>query len=403
MANEVSGLITPVILAGGSGTRLWPLSNDERPKQFQTLSGRRSMFQQTLMRIADPGRFTAPIIIANSHHTDLLHAEVAASGIKPAAIVFEPEGRNTTPAITLAAMMVLALRLGDNILVMPSDHAIGNPGKLISAIDKARAAVRRGFFVTFGITPSGPETCYGYIRQGTQLSGGADAADHIADIFHVERFVEKPPRDKAEAMLAEGGYLWNSGMFLFPVTTLLSELNRLQPATVKACQQSLTAARIEGRVVHPDGHAFSGAEAISIDYAVMEKTDRAAVVPTDPLWNDVGSWTSVWEMSDRDQSQNVTIGDVILHDVSGAYVRSEGPLTAVVGLSDVIVVNTGDAVIVAAKSHAQDICRIAEAVKRRSAEAAGSSQPGNAATSLEPAVDESLADIIAMPRRSATG
>jgi mannose-1-phosphate guanylyltransferase len=176
-------------------------------------------------------------------------------------------------------------------------------------------------------------------------------------------------------------------------------LNRLQPTTVRACQQSLTAARIEGRVVHPDSHAFSGTEAISIDYAVMEKTDRAAVVPTDPLWSDVGSWTSVWEMSDRDQSQNVTIGDVILHDVSGAYVRSEGPLTAVVGLSDVIVVNTGDAVIVAAKSHAQDIRRIAEAVKRRSAEAAGTPQPGQADTILDPAVEDSLAEIIPIKRR----
>jgi mannose-1-phosphate guanylyltransferase/mannose-6-phosphate isomerase len=297
-------------------------------------------------------------------------------------------------------MMALALRLGDTILVMPSDHAIGNPGKLISAIDKARAAVRQGHFVTFGITPSGPETSYGYIRQGAQLAPGADAADHIGGIYHVERFVEKPPRDKAEAMLAEGGYLWNSGMFLFPVDTLLAELNRLQPATLRACQQALSAARIEGRVVHPEPSAFSGAEAISIDYAVMEKTTRAAVVPTDPLWNDVGSWTSVWQLSDRDQSQNVTIGDVILHDVSGAYVRSEGPLTAVVGLSDVIVVNTGDAVIVAAKSHAQEIRRIAEAVKRRRAEAVGPTQASDEAGALDPAVEESLADIVTMPRRT---
>jgi len=401
MANALGKLITPVILAGGSGTRLWPLSSEAKPKQFQTLSGRRSMFQQTLQRVADPGRFTAPLIIGNAQHAQLLADEVAAIGITPAAIVYEPEGRNTAPAITLAAMVALALHLSDSILVMPSDHAIGNPGKLISAIDRARAAVRLGYFVTFGITPDGPETSYGYIRQGRPLDDDAEAADHIADIFRVDRFVEKPPRDKAEAMLAEGGYLWNSGMFLFPVRVLLEELSRLQPATLKACQRALSAARIEQRAVRPDAEAFAQAESISIDYAVMEKTDRAAVVPTDPLWSDVGSWTSVWQMSDRDQSQNVTIGDVVLHDVTGAYVRSEGPLTAVVGLSDVIVVNTGDAVIVAAKSHAQDIRRIAEAARRRRGEA-GAPEPAGNEAAIEPALEESIADIIAMPLRKAS-
>jgi len=214
---------------------------------------------------------------------------------------------------------------------------------------------------------------------------------------------EAPTREKAEAMLAEGAYLWNSGMFLFPVRGLLGELNRLQPLTVRACQQALSGAVIEGKAVYPNAEAFARAEAISIDYAVMEKTTSAAVVPTDPLWSDVGSWNSVWQLSDRDQSQNVTIGDVLLHDVSGAYVRSEGPLTAVVGLSDVIVVNTGDAVIVAAKSHAQEIRRIAEAVKgRRSDPSRPAVQPA-AGDAIAPAVEESLADIDALPQRMATG
>ena len=357
MNSNVAELITPVILAGGSGTRLWPLSRDERPKQFQAIAGGRSMFQQTLLRVADPSRFTAPIIVGNGHHNDILQTELAAIGVNPGAIILEPIGRNTTPAITLAAMVAMACKLGSTLLVMPSDHYIRDPGQLIMAIDRARNGAARGGFLTFGIAPHGPETCYGYIKQGgpTGLDG----------IFRVARFVEKPQQEVAEAMLAEGGYFWNSGMFMFPVAALLQELIQLKPDIVSGCQKALCEGVVTGSTVRPSLEAFEAIESISIDYALMEHTKRAAVVPTDPLWSDVGSWTAVWEISERDQSQNVTVGDVILHDVSGAYVRSEGPVTAVVGLSDVIVVNTGDAVIVASKSHAQDIRHIAEAVRKR--------------------------------------
>jgi mannose-1-phosphate guanylyltransferase/mannose-1-phosphate guanylyltransferase/mannose-6-phosphate isomerase len=324
------------------------------------------MFQQTVLRVTDPSRFTSPIIVGNRAHKDMLTSDLEAIGVKPATFVLEPEGRNTAPAITIAAMIALAARLGDTLLVMPSDHYIQDPAKLIAAIDKARAGARFGAFVTFGIAPHGPETSYGYIKQGDALpypglEGGAEA-----DIYRVQRFVEKPPRHTAEAMLSEGGFYWNSGMFMLPVAEFLNEIKRLKPAILSGCQDSLAQGLVEGITVHPDPAVFSKIESISIDYAVMEHTARAAVVPTDPLWSDVGSWTAVWEISQRDQAQNVTVGDVILHDVSGAYVRSEGPITAVVGLNDVIVVNTGDAVIVASKSHAQDIRHIAEAVKKRS-------------------------------------
>jgi mannose-1-phosphate guanylyltransferase / mannose-6-phosphate isomerase len=366
MGDEAVELITPVILAGGSGTRLWPLSREERPKQFQAIAGGRSMFQQTLLRVTDPGRFTQPIIVGNSHHNDILQAELAGIGANPAAVILEPMGRNTTPAITLAAMVAMASKLGSTLLVMPSDHYIRDPGQLIMAIDRARIGAARGGFITFGIMPNGPETSYGYIKQGT--------ATGLDGIYRVARFVEKPKREAAEAMLAEGGYFWNSGMFLFPVTPLLQELIQLKPDIVAGCQKALVEGTVSGSTVSPSEAAFAELESISIDYALMEKTKRAAVVPTDPLWSDVGSWTAVWEISERDQAQNVTVGDVILHDVTGAYVRSEGPVTAVVGLSDVIVVNTGDAVIVCSKSHAQDIRHIAEAVRKRTQKPAGHAQ-----------------------------
>jgi mannose-1-phosphate guanylyltransferase/mannose-6-phosphate isomerase len=358
--------ITPVILVGGSGTRLWPLSRDDKPKQFQAIAGQSSMFQQTLTRITDPSRFTPPIIIGNVTHHEMIQAELREADITPAAVILEPEGRNTAPAVAITAMLTMALKLGEHVLVMPSDHYIRDPGRLISAIDKARTAAEMGAFVTFGITPDGPETSYGYIKQGEPL---VTAGNDSQEIFKVARFVEKPPRHDAARMLEDGDFHWNSGMFLFPVKPLLQEMQVLKPGIIAACQQALVEGTVENNVIRPSSAAFAEAENISIDYAVMEKTARAAVVPVDPLWSDVGSWTAVWEISERDSAQNVTLGDVILDDVQGAYVRSEGPVTAVVGLKDVIVVNTGDAVIVAAKSHAQDIRRIAKAVRdRKSAE-----------------------------------
>lgn len=359
-----SDSIIPVILAGGSGTRLWPLSTERRPKQFQAIAGAGSMFSQTLQRAADPARFSRPMIVASLAHRRLIEAELAAIGVSPAAIVLEPEGRNTAPAIVLAALLAQARGLGGMLMAMPSDHHVGEPEKLLAAIDLARRAAASGVFVTFGIAPMGPETSYGYIRRGATLGPGSPG------VFAVARFTEKPARSTAEAMLAEGGYFWNSGMFLLPVGSLLGEMRRLKPELVEGAERALSGGAQAGPVIIPEASAFAALENISIDHALMESTSRAAVVPVDPAWSDIGSWTAVADIAPRDALGNTALGEVVLHDVVNAYVRSEGATTAVIGLSDIIVVNTGDAVIIARKDRAQDIRHVAEAIRKRNAEKA---------------------------------
>jgi mannose-1-phosphate guanylyltransferase/mannose-6-phosphate isomerase len=348
--------ITPVILAGGSGTRLWPLSTDARPKQFQPVAGDDSLLRQTVLRVADAARFNAPVIIGNATQADLIAQALA--GLPVAATVLEPAGRNTAPAIALAALLARRNGLGEFLLVLPSDHVITRPEALEAAIDIAAGAAAAGALVTFGIAPSGPATSYGYIRQGAALAAAPGA-------FAVDRFVEKPDRARAQAMLAEGGYAWNSGMFLFPVETLLAEFARLEPALLDTCRSALEDATTQGVALTPGRAAFLAATSISIDYAIMEHTARAAVVPVDPGWSDVGAWDAVWQIAGKDAAGNVTGGDVLLRDVTGSYVRSLGPTTAVIGLDNVVVVNTGDAVIVMPLERAQDVKHIAEALRSR--------------------------------------
>lgn len=346
--------IVPVILSGGSGTRLWPVSTDTAPKQFQPLTGSGSMFLQTLDRAVDRTRFAAPLVVCGSSHVAYVEADLAAAGITDARIIVEPAARNTAPAIALAASTALAADPAAMILVMPADHVMTDVPAFLGAIETARAAVEAGALATFGIAPAYPETGYGYIAAGEPLVAAPG-------VHAVRRFVEKPPRDKAEAMLAEGGHYWNAGIFLMRADRFLAELERQQPAMASACAASAADARHEGAQLHPGRDAFLGSPSNSIDYAVMEGAERVVVVPVDPGWSDVGGWAALHDLGDKDAAGNVRIGDVIAIEAAGNYLRAgNGWRISVVGVSDLVVVTHGDDVLIIPRERAQEVKAIVE-------------------------------------------
>lgn len=338
--------IVPVILSGGSGSRLWPLSRQLHPKQLLPLTSKRTMLQETAARVSDPNRFTAPVIICNDAHRFVIAEQLREIGISPMAIVLEPAGRNTAAAAAIGAMLATGHASDSLVLLLPADHHIGNSQALLSAFLRAAEAASAGYLVTFGIQPTAPETGYGYIKgSGEILPGGA---------MRVARFVEKPPRDLAERMLSEGDHTWNSGMFLFAASTYLEELRRFEPAVLEACRQSLDAGRRDLDFLRLDA-CFADQPSIPIDTAVMERTDRAAVLPLSADWTDLGSWSALWAVGEKDGNGNVVHGDVVLRNTSNSYVRSDDRLTAVVGLDGVVVVTTPDAVLVVSREEAQDV------------------------------------------------
>ena len=338
-------LITPVVLSGGAGTRLWPLSRRLRPKQFLALDGENSMFAQTLERVSGPP-FTAPMIVCNDEHRFLVAEELRASGADGAEIVLEPAGRNTAPAIAAAAVRIASGNPDAVMLVLPSDHVVGDAKTFREAARKAAALARDGRLVTFGVPPTRAETGYGYIRTGEPLTGGGSA---------VASFVEKPDAATAERYLEEGGYLWNAGMFAFTARAFLAELEAFHPEIAAAATAAVNAGMADLDFFRLDAAAFGASPAISIDYAVMEKTAHAAVLPLDAGWSDVGSWASLWELGSADEGGNVTAGRAIVMDSSGTYVRSEQPLVAVLGVRDLIVIATDDTVLVLPKDRAQEV------------------------------------------------
>lgn len=355
-SNDSQLKITPVILSGGAGTRLWPLSRESYPKQLLALTSDLSLLQGTAQRVSDRALFEAPLLVSNADHRFIVAEQLRQLGIAPRAIVLEPVGRNTAPAAAAAAIMLAEPDPNALMLILPSDHAIEKTSDFIAVVRTAAAAAAGGALVTFGITPTHPETGYGYIRRGKRLDGRAGC-------YVVDAFAEKPDAETAAGYLADGGYDWNSGMFLFSARSFLDELERREPAIVAGCREAVAGAERDLDFLRLADAPFRDVPGHSIDYAVMEHTDRAAVVPADIGWSDVGSWSSLWEVSEKDAAGNALIGDVMTFDVENSYIRSEGRLVTALGVSDMIVVATDDSVLVMPKDRAQDVKTIVDALK----------------------------------------
>ena len=345
-------MIHPIILSGGSGTRLWPMSRSLYPKQLLALVGERSLLQQTVLRVVSDGGgnagFAPPLIIANEEHRFIIAEQLREIGAVADALVLEPVGRNTAPAACVAALRLAASEPDALMLLMPSDHVIGELDAFRSATKRAAAAARCGHLVTFGITPERAETGYGYISKGAPVAG-------VEGAFAVTGFVEKPDPATAERYVASGDYFWNSGIFLFPAALYLAEIERLQPEMLAACKAALAGARSETDFIRLDKAAFARCPSNSIDYAVMEHTAHAAVVPVGMGWSDLGSWDALWEMAARDERGNALCGNVVAEATSNCYLRSEKGLVAAIGVEDLVVVATDDAVMVAPRNRTQEV------------------------------------------------
>lgn len=350
--------MVPVILSGGSGSRLWPLSRKLYPKQFLALTGQHTLFQQTLQRVDRPD-MAAPIVVCNEAHRFIVAEQLQAIGCQAQSVLLEPFGRNTAPAVALAAMRQAEEGRDDLLLVLPADHVIGDVQAFHAALALAEAAVTQGRLALFGIPAERPETGYGYIRScaDPQLPTGALA---------VERFVEKPDLSTAEAFVASGDYLWNGGIFLFSCSRFLEELKQHAVDIYDTCKLTLERSRAEQEYLHIDPVSFACCPDDSLDCAVMEKTRHACVVPLQAAWSDVGSWSSLWDVHPKDEHGNALVGDVISHDSHNCLVHSQGKLISLVGLQDVVVVETKDAVMIAHRDRAQDVKQLVNTLTAQS-------------------------------------
>ena len=352
------GAIYPVILSGGSGTRLWPLSRSMYPKQFiRFFNGQGSSFLgATLKRLATAGGFEPPLLLCNNDHRFLVREELERAAITPSAIILEPVARNTAAAIAVAALFIARTDPGAVMAVMPSDHAIKDDVKFAEAVRRAAKVAETGRLALFGIKPADANVGYGYIRQGPALDGFGGA-------YKVQGFTEKPNRKTADKYLADGSYFWNSGIFVLHVRTFLDELARLKPGVLEAARAGLAGASEDLGFLRLDKAGFAKEPGISIDYAVMEKTDLAVMLPIDIGWNDVGSWSSLWDIAPHDASGNFVNGDALLEDSRNCYVHSEKSVVATIGVENLVIIDTPDALLVADKSRAQEVSAIVQRLK----------------------------------------
>jgi mannose-1-phosphate guanylyltransferase/mannose-6-phosphate isomerase len=347
--------IHPVIMSGGAGSRLWPLSRQLYPKQLLPLAGERTMIQETAQRVQGPG-FAAPMAVCNQEHRFLIAEQLRDGAEAAPTIVLEPVGRNTAPVAAVASLMLAEQDPSALILLMPADHVVLDKNAFQKAVSIAAEAARTGAIVTFGIAPKGPETGYGYIQRGD--------ASSVAGSFQVRRFEEKPNRETAQGYINSGDYYWNGGIFIFNAKAFLDELQRLEPKIVECCREAVAKGRRDLDFFRLDEQSFTACPSKSIDYAVMEHTKHAAMVPVDMGWSDVGSWQSLWEIAARDGNGNAVEGDVVALNVSNSYLRSEGPLLAAVGFDDLVVVATQDAVLVTRRGATQDVKKLVEEIER---------------------------------------
>lgn len=342
--------IAPVILSGGSGSRLWPLSRAMRPKQFLGVTDEKTLFQLTLQRLEGLPGLQPPVIVANQEHRFLVAEQCREAGIAPGAIILEPFGRNTAPAIAVAALHAHKSGSDPVLLVLPSDHIFSKPEAFRQSVRLAAQAAEQGQLVTFGIVPTHPETGYGYLRAGTGTT--------MTGVHTVAQFVEKPDLATAEAYVASGDYFWNSGMFMFRASVYLEALKQHRPDMLQQCERACEHSRVDIDFVRLDEAAMNECPSDSVDYAVMEKTSKAVMVPLDAGWNDVGAWSSVWQVLPKDSNGNALRGDVITEAATDCYVHADHRLVTLLGVKDLVVIETSDAILVADKQAAQDVKKI---------------------------------------------
>lgn len=349
-------MITPVVLCGGSGTRLWPLSRNAYPKQLLPLISENSLLQDTLLRVRTISKVTAPLVICHEEYRFLIAEQLHEIGVNNSQIILEPMGKNTAPAAAIAALQLSQDGSDPLLLILPADHAIKNMENFHAAVSQAAILAEQGSLVTFGIAPTKPEIGYGYIKKAEQLNGVVG--------YRVEKFVEKPDYATAESYLKSGNYFWNSGIFMFRASSFLAELKKFAPLILAACQKTMAGMIADLDFTRIQQKDFANCPSNSIDYAVMEKTQNATVVPLDAEWSDVGSWTALWEAQETDENGNVLHGDVIVENVSNSYLRAESRMLAVLGVTDHVIIETPDAVLVAHKNNCQDVKEIVAHLKK---------------------------------------